>query len=431
MKSTSEKLLVVQVAGLGYDFLCAHHGDAWEGLQFRPASTVFPAVTCAVQASFRTALSPSSHGMVGNGLWDASHVRPRFWEQSAALVEGPRIWDAWREEGRSVALLFWQQSLGESVDCVVSPAPIHKHHGGMIQDCYSLPEGLYGDICSRVGSHFNLAHYWGPQASHRSSAWIAEATAALLADPRRAPDLCLTYLPALDYDLQRYGLNHARSRAALTCVMEQLGKLKACADANGYGFLVFGDYAIADVTGSAVCPNRVLREAGLMRTRRVGRMHYPDFYTSPAFAVVDHEIAHVYLNADADVDRVASVLAATPGVAEVLDQVAQSQMGFAHRNAGRLLLIAEEGCWFAYPWWRRSEEAPDYAGHVDIHSKPGYDPCELFWGWPPGSVSGNTARVRGTHGRVGSGREIAWASTCDIDAATLLELADSVGRWRL
>ncbi len=369
--------------------------------------------------------------MVANGLWDQQHLRPRLWEQSAKQVEGERIWQEWRRKGKTVAMLFWQQALGEEVDIVLSPAPIHKHHGGMIQDCYCQPKGLYENLCQKIGRRFDLMHYWGPMASSRSSSWIAEATALLLADAEYAPDLCLTYLPALDYDLQRFGTKHKRSRRALQDALGQLGLLKRAAEANGYDLIIFGDYAIADVTGGPVLPNLALRNAGLLNVRHVRDMSYPDFYTSAAFAVADHEVAHLYIQSGADVDKVRDVLATMPGVAEVIEGSIKAEMGIDHSNAGELILLADEGSWFAYPWWDDNCEAPDYASHVDIHNKPGYDPCELFWGWPPGSVSQNMGRVKGTHGRAGIERQTAWTTTMplawqampDLDCKSLLDIA--------
>ena len=116
------RLLIVDVAALGYDFLCRRHGAQWGGLRFQPIESVFPAVTCTVQASFRTASAPAAHGMVGNGVFVRELSRPLFWEQSAGLIDGPRIWDSFRATGKRVAMLFWQQSLGEDADFILSPA---------------------------------------------------------------------------------------------------------------------------------------------------------------------------------------------------------------------------------------------------------------------------------------------------------------------
>jgi hypothetical protein len=141
-------------------------------------------------------------------------------------------------------------------------------------------------------------------------------------------------------------------------------------------------------------------------------MTYPDLYASWAFALVDHQVAHVFVRRAPGASapeptllaKVRAVLAAVPGVATILDAAE-----FGHLNAGDLVLVAAEGAWFAYPWWEEAQEAPDYATHVDIHSKIGFDPCELFWGWPPPSVSRDPARVGGTHGRAEP--PVAFAST--------------------
>ena len=159
-------------------------------------------------------------------------------------------------------------------------------------------------------------------------------------------------------------------------------------------------------------------------------MLYPDFHASRAFAMVDHEVAHVYVKDPDDIQPARTVLESTPGVAEILDRPAQAKVGLDHPNSGELVIVAEEGKWLAYPWWSVKSEAPDYARHIDIHNKPGYDPCELFLGWPPISVSQDTARIRGSHGRVGPGREVAWASTVELGKpATLIELAEALRAW--
>ena len=427
--TATNKLLVVQVAGLGFD-LAQQRGLTCGGRAFQPMESVFPAVTCPVQASFRTALPPVAHGVVSNGLYCRKLQRTAFWEQSTALVDGPRIWDDFRRRGGTVGLVCWQQSLGENADVILSPAPIHKHHGGMIEDCYSQPAGLYARLCGQVGRPFRLAHYWGPFSSAKSSQWIAEATAALLAIPEIAPDLCLTYLPVLDYDLQRYGPSSAAADRAVGQLRTQLALLAAAAERTGYELLVFGDYAIAPCAQGAVLPNRVLQEAGLLAVRRVGGRMYADLHASRAFAMCDHEVAQVYVRQPGDVAAVQALLAAQPGVDWVRMAGAMAEAGLAHANSGELVMQAAEEYWLAYPWWRHRAEAPDYAGHVDIHNKPGYDPCELFLGWPPGTVSQNTQRIRGSHGRVGEGRKTCWASTAiSGKLETVIDLATHVRDW--
>ena len=427
---TAKKLLIVEVAGLGWD-LVSRHPPPVRSPVFKRLETIFPAVTCAVQASFRTAALPREHGLVANGVFFRDLRKALFWEQAAALVTGERIWHAFREQGGRVGMMFWQQSLGESVDLILSPAPIHKHGGGMIHDCHAQPADLYERLVNVIGRPFRLQHYWGPMASKKSTAWIVAAVEAVLQMPAVAPDLLLAYLPHLDYDLQRYGPQSMAAARAIEWTYGCLERLRVSAAARGYETLFFGDYAVETVGGEAVFPNRRLREAGLFQARLVRGRAYADLFSSAAFAMVDHQIAHVYTRSDHDTCRARETLARLPGVATILDRKAQASSGIDHARSGELVLIAEPGRWFAYPWWRRRGEAPDYATHVDIHNKPGYDPCELFWGWPPPSVSRDTARICGSHGRAGPEAAVAWASSCDFPGPidTLTDLARATRHW--
>jgi predicted AlkP superfamily pyrophosphatase or phosphodiesterase len=249
--------------------------------------------------------------------------------------------------------------------------------------------------------------------------------------PEVAPDLLLTYIPHLDYDLQRHGPDSQAADKALDVLLGYLTRIEAKCEECGYDWLVFGDYAIETVTKGAVFPNRRLREAGLFATRDVKGMAYPNFYAARAFAVSDHGVAHVYCRDAASVVAAREALATLPGVAEVLGMEEQARRGLAHRRSGDLIIVAEPGTWFAYPWFEERSEAPDFAGHVDIHNKPGYDPCELFFGWPPGTVSFDTGKIHGTHARNGAGMEIAWASSLKMESLpqTQLDLAAEVRQW--
>jgi predicted AlkP superfamily pyrophosphatase or phosphodiesterase len=210
----------------------------------------------------------------------------------------------------------------------------------------------------------------------------------------------------------------------------QLETLLAAARDNDYDVLVFGDYAIARCE-RAVYPNRALAAANLLRTRDVAGMTYADLWASPAFALVDHEVAHVYTQGQSETAAAAEVLRSLAGVAEVLDRDAQHARGVDHPNSGELVVIAEQGAWLSYPWWTDRSRAPDFATHVDIHNKPGFDPCELrmAW-WPPLSVRQDAGAVAGSHGRTGDGREIVWACTCPLPGPVddVIDLAESVRR---
>ncbi len=145
--------------------------------------------------------------------------------------------------------------------------------------------------------------------------------------------------------------------------------------------------------------------------------------------MVDHQIAHVFARDARYSDAARGALASLEGIESILDREQQAALGLDHPRSGDLLLIAKPGNWFAYPWWTERKNAPDYATHVDIHNKPGYDPCELFFGWPPPSVSMDTSRIRGSHGRPGD--TVAWSTSLDFAArpATMLDVARLTQAW--
>jgi predicted AlkP superfamily pyrophosphatase or phosphodiesterase len=107
-------------------------------------------------------------------------------------------------------------------------------------------------------------------------------------------------------------------------------------------------------------------------------MEYLDPWTSRAFAVADHQVAHVYVADPSDIDMVRSVLAAVPGVDAVLTAPEQAAYGLSHERSGELVCVAEPDSWFSYYYWLDDARAPDFARTVEIHRKPGYDPAELF-----------------------------------------------------
>jgi predicted AlkP superfamily pyrophosphatase or phosphodiesterase len=430
MSVKQKKLLVISVAALGWDLVQRYCPPKFP-CPFKPMDAVFPALTCVAQASFRTASLPGQHGILSNGHYARELRKVLFWEQSAALVEGQRIWHNLEAQGRRVGMLFWQQSLGERLDLVLSPRPIHKHSGGMIQDCLSRPEDLYDKLVDRIGRSFNLMHYWGPLASKKSSQWIIEATIEVMKASSLAPEVLLTYLPHLDYDLQRYGPQSARSQEAAAQLFAYLERIIRIAEAYDYDYLVFGDYAIGPVSDAPVFPNRVLREAGLLKTRMVRGMAYPDFFHSEAFAMVDHEVALVFTRDTSATQAAMDALRGVNGIATILDADRLQQQGLRHARHPDLLLVARPGTWFAYPWWTDKRGAPDYATHIDIHNKPGYDPGELFFGWPPGSISTRPERIRGSHGLAGKERQVAWTSSFPFttEPAGLIDLARGTQNW--
>ncbi|WP_377267176.1 alkaline phosphatase family protein [Peterkaempfera sp. SMS 1(5)a] len=371
-------LLVLDVVGLTPRLL-AHmprlRAVGEQGFTAR-LDTVLPAVTCSVQSTLLTGEPPAGHGIVGNGWYFRELGEVMLWRQHNALVGGEKVWEAARraQPGYRVANVCWWYAMGADVDLTVTPRPVYYSDGRKEPDCYTWPPDLHDELTDRLGT-FPLFTYWGPTASIASSQWITDAARHILA--AHAPDLTLVYIPHLDYDLQRHGPDDPRAAAAAAEVDRVLGPLLADAAARGVTVVALSEYGITGVS-RAVDVNRVLRRAGLLNVHTQDGMEYLDPWTSAAFAVADHQIAHVYIADPADTDRVRELLAGTEGVAEVLDQDGKKAQGIDHPRAGELVAVAEPDSWFTYYYWLDDARAPDFARLVEIHRKPGYDPAELF-----------------------------------------------------
>lgn len=372
------RTLVLNVVGLTADLL--RHAPhlaalAAQGGQ-RCIGPLLPAVTCSVQSTYLTGLPPSGHGIVGNGWYFRDLAEVMLWRQSNRLVAGEKVWEAARRRDPSFtcAQLFWWYNMYSSADYSVTPRPCYPADGRKIPDLYTQPAGLRDELQAKLGQ-FPLFKFWGPAAGIESSRWIADCALHML--ERRRPSLALVYLPHLDYGLQRLGPNHPAIPAAVQAVDALCGELIALAQQQDMAVLVLSEYGITPVSGS-VPINRLLRQAGWLQVRQELGRELLDCGASRAFAVADHQIAHVYVREDGLIEEVRALLAGQPGIETVLAGPDKAAAGLDHPNAGELVAVSRADRWFSYGWWLDEDLAPDYARTVDIHRKPGYDPMELF-----------------------------------------------------
>jgi predicted AlkP superfamily pyrophosphatase or phosphodiesterase len=361
----------------------------------------FPAVTCPVQANMTTGVPPSEHGVVANGFFWRERREVEMWTSPNSCIERPQLWDILHEKTPGVTAAAWfpLHSKDCGADYVCTPAPIHNPNGSESLWCYTKPASLYGELVAELG-HFPLQHFWGPIANIKSTAWIVAS--AIRAAERFRPNLFYIYLPHLDYAAQKSGPDSPEAIRALAELDAELGIL-VDGFAAAYGdaaplWLVASEYAITPVN-HVLYPNRVLRDAGLLRARPTDAGELIDYAASTAWALVDHQMSHVFVNGDAaTVDRVARLLREQPGVAEVIDPRRDARYDLNHPRSGELAVVNEPTSWQAYYWWTDDAEAPAFARTVDIHRKPGYDPVELFFDPATRGIPLNASPVKGSHG---------------------------------
>lgn len=399
-----KRVVVIDVVGLSLEHFkdknqlpnIAALLDNGQLLKMKPA---FPAVTLSSQASLTTGKKPDEHGIVANGFYSPDNFEVSFWEQSSRLVQAERIWDRLKKKKPDLtsALLFMQNILYAESEVIITPKPMHTDDG-LVQWCYSKPVDYYEQLTEKIGE-FELKHYWGPLAAINSSRWIAAAAAETIKIHK--PDLMFIYLPHLDYCSQRHGPDSPIVLEELLLVDKEVGKIIQAVDDVGLRdettFMVISEYKFYPVDGD-IPLNRILRRNGLLQVRSIGGREYLDMELSPAFAMVDHQIAHLYVKPGYE-GEVLGILEQIDGIDILIaSQEDKEKYHIDHQRTGDIVAISARNKWFSYYWWEDMEKAPDFAGRVDIHRKPGYDPLELFIDRETLEIPQETSLIHGSHG---------------------------------
>jgi predicted AlkP superfamily pyrophosphatase or phosphodiesterase len=372
-------LVVIDIVGLTPELLGTHtprlNALVADGF-LATMEDVFPAVTCTAQASMLTGTLPREHGIVANGWYFRDLAEVMFWRQANQLVQAEQVWDALRPRvaDLTVAQMFWWFNMYAQVDYSVTPRPIYPADGRKLPGLYSSPADLQARLQQQMGE-FPLFNFWGPASDIRASKWIANASREVFRAHR--PALQFVYLPHLDYNLQRLGPRHPDIARDLAAIDDVACDLIDYLRGEGAEIMVVSEYGIENVQGH-VNINQVLREQGYVAVRETLGWEQLDAGASRAFAVADHQLAHVYVRDPADLAAVRALLQRTPGIERVLDDAGKRESGLDHARSGELVAVAEPGHWFTYYYWLDERKAPDFARCVDIHRKPGYDPVELF-----------------------------------------------------
>ncbi|MGV3763605.1 alkaline phosphatase family protein [Parapedobacter sp.] len=373
------KTVVIDIVGLSSAVIGEHTPFLTEYIKKAHVSRIkphLPAVTTAMQTTYLTGLWPSQHGIVGNGWYDRTDSEIKFWKQSNKLVQGESVWEVAKrmDPTFTCAQLFWWYNMYCGADYSLTPRPNYLADGRKVPDCYSHPATLRDELQHRFGQ-FPLFNFWGPAANIASSDWIANA--AMYVDDKYNPTLNLIYLPHLDYCQQKFGPDTREIGKELREIDALVERLVGFYEDKGASVLLLSEYGIVPVS-RPIHINRMLRKAGLLAVRIERGLELLDAGASKAFAVADHQVAHIYTANDKVKQQVMELLAREDGIARLLDDEGKKQYHIDHERAGDIVAVAEADSWFTYYFWLDDKVAPDYARVVDIHKKPGYDPVEMF-----------------------------------------------------
>jgi predicted AlkP superfamily pyrophosphatase or phosphodiesterase len=336
------------------------------GLQtYTPA---FPALTTTAQSSIITGTPPEQHGIVANGWYDRETAEVRFWKQSNHIVHGEKIWDTLRREvpNFTCAKLFWWYNMHSTADFTITPRPLYPADGSKHFDVHTQPMEMRDELKADLGP-FPFPAFWGPAAGITSSQWIAAS--AKWVEEKHSPTLSLVYLPHLDYCLQKDGPHAPNIPGETRAIDTVVSDLINYYESRNIKVLLLSEYGISPVD-QPIHLNRLFREKGWLSIKKELGRETLDTGGCKAFAVADHQIAHIYINDPSIETEVRALLESTLGIEEIRPQ--------NHPRSGDLIAIAAPNAWFTYYYWTDDALAPDFARTIDIHRKPGYDPCELF-----------------------------------------------------
>ncbi len=334
-----------------------------------------PALTLPVHAAMTSGLSLSQHGIIGNGWYERDRNEVFFWPQSEKLQQGEKIWDKahpYYQGSRSFKCFMWP-GMASSADSYINVRPVYFADGRKKSGVYSNSPAALERIIKSCGE-FPLHRFWGPGVSIESTRWIAQACASEIRE--RKPRLSFVYLPHLDYHAQTLGPGHQQIGNEASALDAVLAEFFAATASEQPTFVVMSGYQMNAVSGP-IWLNRILRKSGHLEVVENEAGELIDFARSSAFAIADHQVAHVYVNRNKCDEVKQRLLAADVG--EVLGRVEQESRKLWHPRSGEFLVLAKPDRWFAYPYWLDESKAPDFAQTVAIHAKPGYDPCEMLF----------------------------------------------------
>jgi len=390
---------------------------AQQGRQISLAPS-FPCVTCSVQANLTTGVGPEQHGVIGNGFYWRDTGEVEMWTAWNEVIQAPQIWDRLHEHDAKLTSAVWFPLLskGARADYVCVFAPIHNPDGSESLWCYTVPQELYGELLAELG-HFPVVNFWGPLSSIKSTDWIIDS--ANIAAERFAPRFSYIYLPHLDYAAQKFGPESPQATAALGEMDASIGRLIDGYENAGITdalWLAAGEYTITPVSGVGY-PNRTLRDAGYLALADEDGREQLVASESRAWALADHQLAHVFVRDPGDVAAVAALFEGGKNVEHVLVADEREKFGIDHGRAGEVVLIAKPDRWFAYYWWYDDDKAPLYARTVDIHRKPGFDPVEMFIEMPAKATPLDASLIQGSHGYPSTDPERQSVLICSDDRA--------------
>ena len=364
-----KRVAVINISGLSVDLIrnFTPRLNSWlSTVSCAPIQASFPVLSPSMQASFLTGSWPTDHGVVGNGWYEADQGLIHWQFPSGRLVQRPGIWQRMKARHKDFrcALIGWQHYFQDQCDVVVGFKPYRWAFWPTIPHLYIRPKSLLTRLAeewdelkdmlyqkdkampSRIRSGDEEVR-WMSEYMMRTAQWI---------EMHEQPHLTLISLPELAYQIPVKGYDDIQLKDVFANVDQLCMQLISLYEANGVQVLLVSDEVYVPVQ-HPIYINQILREEGLLEVISQFGQEFLDVMESKAFALADHQIAHVYVQDWKIARDIKSCLKEIDGVAAIWDRVEKRNRRIAHPRAGDFILVAEPDRWFAYDYWQNKEAA--------------------------------------------------------------------------
>lgn len=396
-----KRVAVINISGLSIDLIRNYTPqlDAWlSRVSCASVQSPFPVLSASMQASFLTGSWPTDHGIVGNGWYEADQGLIHWQSPYGRLIQQPGIWQRMKaiDKNFRCALIGWQHYLQDSCDIVAGFKPYRWAFWPVVPHVYMRPKSLLNQLAETWEPFRNVLYRKDmamPSRIRTEAEEIQQINEYIMRtaewiETHEKPHLTLVALPELAYQLPAKGYEGEQLKTSCAQIDQMCMQLIALYEAHQVQVLLLSDEVYAPVQ-QPIYINQILREEGLLEVISQFGQEFLDIMASRAFAVADHQIAHVYVQQPRDARKVKSLLQEIDGVASVWDRSAKRNRHIAHPRAGDYVAIAESDRWFAYDYWLQKQAAP-FQHYAMAHAEP-YGHYSASWSGEPQDKSASSS----------------------------------------
>lgn len=308
--------------------------------------SVFPTFTYPCHQSMITGTNPAVHGIVNNGIFDPTgkHLGAWHWFANRKVKT---LWEAAKECGYCSASVAFPTSVGAKGDYI---APEFWWDGSELDssfiDAVAKPQGMISEMEKEIGVYaggLDLSDA-GDEQRGKAAMWILKNKLEPVAGER--PFFLSAYFASFDESAHQNGVYSREAGESLQKIDRMLGQLIGEAMRITQGHLVVcvvSDHGSLDNTHN-ICPNVLLKKAGLMETDEKGNVTSWKAFSQRAGGTAEIRLADPKDRESAAVlKKVLDDLAADPesGILEVVDQEQAKERGGFPEAA--YVLVSQKG----------------------------------------------------------------------------------------